>query len=335
MFNKWYIGEIYQIIPNILAFTAHFDITHTEHDIKKYNYFYFSTDLHEKYHQYCLDFGPITYDVIIEFCKVLNLKLNDKRLQNRLIIYYCDYNEIHRTNAVFLLAVYLLLEKKYSVDEALMTFINIKPYPFLNYRDASYNVPLKTVSLKDCLYGLDKALKNDLIKYDRLYNIYYRQLYVNDYLNYHYIADKFIAFQSPEDIITSVYSRTPKEYLEKFLILNVSNIVRLNEPLYDKKIFIDNNIEHHDLYFDDCTTPSEKIIINFLKICMRAKGKIAVHCKSGIGRTGTLIAIWLILKYNFTAKEAIAYLRIIRSGCIIALQQEFLENIEIDLKNII
>lgn len=221
MIKKWYIGDIYQIIPNVLAFTTHINYKHTENEIKKYNFYYFSTDLHEKYNNYCLDYGPITYDVIIDFCEVLNKKINDVRLKNRLIIYYSELNEINRTNAAFLLATYLLLEKKYNVDDAIKPFININPYPFLNYRDASYNIPLKTISIKDCLYGLDKALKNNLIKYDEEYNIKYKKIYINHYLNYNYIANKFIAFQSPEDIITSVNSRKPKEYLNKFLLLNV------------------------------------------------------------------------------------------------------------------
>ena len=34
-------------------------------------------------------------------------------------------------------------------------------------------------------------------------------------------------------------------------------------------------------------------------------GAIAVHCKAGLGRTATLVGLYLMQKYNFSAREAI------------------------------
>ncbi|GIX90428.1 dual specificity protein phosphatase CDC14A [Caerostris extrusa] len=72
-------------------------------------------------------------------------------------------------------------------------------------------------------------------------------------------------------------------------------------------------------------TPSDKIMQEFLEIAENAKGAIAVHCKAGLGRTGTLIGCYIMKHHHFTAAEAIAWVRICRPGSIIGHQQHWLE----------
>ena len=54
----------------------------------------------------------------------------------------------------------------------------------------------------------------------------------------------------------------------------------------------------------------------FLNLCF---------CTAGLGRTGTLIACYMMKHYRFTAAEAIAWIRIARPGSIIGPQQHYLE----------
>ena len=53
-----------------------------------------------------------------------------------------------------------------------------------------------------------------------------------------------------------------------------------------------------------------------------------MHCKAGLGRTGTLIGMYLMKHYGFTSAEVIGYLRIMRPGSVLGPQQFFLKQWE-------
>uniref|UniRef100_A0A1I8I139 protein-tyrosine-phosphatase n=1 Tax=Macrostomum lignano TaxID=282301 RepID=A0A1I8I139_9PLAT len=71
---------------------------------------------------------------------------------------------------------------------------------------------------------------------------------------------------------------------------------------------------HYDLFFVDGSCPTDDIMQEFLRISEETQGAVAVHCKAGLGRTGTLIACYLMKHYRMTAAESIAWCRICRPG---------------------
>lgn len=124
-----------------------------------------------------------------------------------------------------------------------------------------------------------------------------------------------------------------------------------------KNRFTDVGITHYDMFMPDGTVPPRRILNEFLQLSENTSGPIAVHCKviwsslnnfliylqilftiwiifqAGLGRTGSLIAAYLIKHYKMTAREAIAWIRICRPGSVIGHQQAWLEKIEKNLLN--
>ncbi|KAI8825685.1 dual specificity protein phosphatase [Fimicolochytrium jonesii] len=109
---------------------------------------------------------------------------------------------------------------------------------------------------------------------------------------------------------------------------NVGTVVRLNNRTYDRTQIVKAGIDHVEMYFPDGTNPPDGILMRFLELCESRPGPIAVHCKAGLGRTGSLIAAYLMKHYKFTAAEVISFLRILRPGCVVGPQQNYLQNMQ-------
>jgi cell division cycle 14 len=87
---------------------------------------FFSIDEEYVYWNFYLDFGPLNLGHLYRFCQVLNAKLSDPRNAQKVIYFYSGSHGHRRTNAVYLVCSWLVLQHQVSPEDAFR--------PFKNYR---------------------------------------------------------------------------------------------------------------------------------------------------------------------------------------------------------
>ncbi|KAL5280929.1 CDC14A family protein [Megaselia abdita] len=292
---------------------------------------YFSIDEQFVYENFYNDFGPLNICVLYRYCQKLNRKVTSKWHNNKKIVHYTTMNPAKRLNAAYLIGAYSIIYMNKTPEEALRPLVGGDIPAYTRFCDASYGPSTYKISLNDCLNAVFKGLKAGFFNFDDFDAEEYEHYECVENGDFNWIVpEKFIAFCGPHQKSKTLQNgypcHSPETYFDYFRENNVTTIIRLNAKVYNATAFESAGFEHKDLFFVDGSTPSDIILKKFLLICETTKGAIAVHCKAGLGRTGSLIGAYIMKHYNFSALEAIAWIRLCRPGSVIGHQQQWMED---------
>ncbi|XP_052796776.1 phosphatidylinositol 3,4,5-trisphosphate 3-phosphatase TPTE2-like isoform X2 [Mya arenaria] len=114
-----------------------------------------------------------------------------------------------------------------------------------------------------------------------------------------YITERIIAMSFPSTGLMAMYRNDITEVARFFDTMHKDHYRIYNlcsERDYDESLFHDRVGR---VYIDDHNAPTVKDMVNFCKDAREfmsedRKNVIALHCKGGKGRTGTMICVWLI-----------------------------------------
>eukprot|EP00760_Papus_ankaliazontas_P000911 PhM_4_TR10306/c0_g1_i1/m.42824/K06639/CDC14; cell division cycle 14 len=328
-YHEEVIQHAAEIIPGKLYFTSL--SLHPEGDGTT-RYLTADTDL--VYCPFFADFGPLNLCMLTKFCRALHQQVEGTGPGQR-IVFYSLHDGHKRANAGYLICCYAVLCLKKSPQEAWRPLQRMYP-PFLPFRDASYGISTHNLTIVDCVAALQKAIWlgwYDVNTFDIATYEHSEQVQNGDW-NW-IVPNKFIAMSGPGatvriDDMNNVIALGAAEMVPILREQNVRHVIRLNDKEYDRRAFTRVGIQHLELQFPDGSTPCDAILKKFMDYCEAAASGVAlaVHCKAGLGRTGTLIACYMMKHYGLTAKECIAWCRMARPGCIIGPQQHYLEKME-------
>jgi len=290
-------------------------------------YYWVDNDL--IYEPFCADFGPCNLAQTWKFCQRMQHLVNRAEEEGKMAYLVVGPHPHKRANAAVLMGIYMVLYMDLSPEKSYQIIGGFEP--FCAFRDASCGVPSYTLGVLDVLRGIAKAKEVGFIKWHKgeIFDCesyeFYEQVENGD-MNW-IVPGKFLAFAGPYGESKNFggwRTFTPEDYIDYFRANNITSVVRLNKKLYDGSRFSKHGINHHDLYFPDGTCPSDGILQKFLAIAENESGALAVHCKAGLGRTGVLICCYMMKHYDFTAEEAMGYIRVCRPGSVIGPQQHYL-----------
>jgi atypical dual specificity phosphatase len=105
----------------------------------------------------------------------------------------------------------------------------------------------------------------------------------------------------------------------------IKSIVTVREVPLPSRWIDGTNIDYLHLMVEDYGVPNMEVLdeaVNYIDKKIQSGKPVLVHCAAGKGRTGALLAAYMIKKENLTAEQAIEKIRLMRPGSVQSVTQE-------------
>nr|XP_011769563.1 protein tyrosine phosphatase domain-containing protein 1 isoform X2 [Macaca nemestrina] len=144
-----------------------------------------------------------------------------------------------------------------------------------------------------------------------------------------WVTDNILAMARPSSELLEKY-----HIIDQFLSHGIKTIINLQRPgehascgnpleqesgfTYLPEAFMEAGIYFYNFGWKDYGVASLTTILDMVKVMTFAlqEGKVAIHCHAGLGRTGVLIACYLVFATRMTADQAIIFVRAKRPNSI-------------------
>ena len=105
----------------------------------------------------------------------------------------------------------------------------------------------------------------------------------------------------------------------------IKSIVTVREVPLPSQWIDGADIDYLHLMVEDYGVPNMEVLdeaVNYIDKRIRSGKPVLVHCAAGKGRTGALLAAYMIKNENLTAEQAIEKVRLMRPGSVQSIAQE-------------
>ena len=284
--------------------------------------------------------GPSSLPQIAAFMSILKEKMTKSA---KIIHICCSLGSESRVNCIFLLCLFLLLEKDFlqsvlkeqetktkpsrlsktkprvqpDYNNPLTIFAGIYP-PLEEYQDATAS-PF-TMNVADAVSGVMKAVGLGWFNYKKFdaetYNFY--QAPENGFMTW-VVPKRLLVLTAPGIADAPLMF----DMLPLFRKWNIKTVVSFSGEARGFEDLSRVGIGHVTLECASDALPAVPELMKFIELCDRGEA-VAVCSLNGLGRGPMFSAIWLVHSFGFTAKEAIGWVRAVRQGAIYGVQQDFI-----------
>jgi atypical dual specificity phosphatase len=105
----------------------------------------------------------------------------------------------------------------------------------------------------------------------------------------------------------------------------IKSIITVREVPLPSEWFDSGDIDYMHLRVEDFGAPTVEELdeaVDFIDKKISSGRPVLVHCAAGKGRTGAVLAAYMVKKQNLTARQAIEKIRIMRPGSVQSITQE-------------